>query len=204
MAKNDNKISIGAFESVLKSAYGGHNGGTKQFEWNGLTVEVKRVLDVKDAFALVKDVVDASFLENGTYVPEVADLALRVGVLERYANFSMPDNLERQYALAYATDAYDSVLPYVDSEQFAAIRYAIERKTDMLCDANVYAVQNDVNRLVESMEGLVQNMEAAFSGVSREDVAKIASAVGSGAVDEEKLMKAYLAETKPKPRGKKK
>ena len=101
MAKTK-KISVNAFQKVMKETYS----PTYTFDWNGIEVTVNKTLSLKDMLEFVDDVVKSCFTEEtNRYLPEVKDFVIRVCILEKYANFTMPQNVENQYELVYCTDA---------------------------------------------------------------------------------------------------
>lgn len=178
---------------------------TETITWNGVNIAVKRTIGLKDAIAMVDDIVDMSFLDDGTYVPHMTDFATRINVVFRYTDFALPEDIEQQYELIYATSLYLDVARHIDTIQTNDLMLAAERKIDMLCDADVLAVRHGIEKLLSTLEGLEQKMESTFSGVSGEDVANLTSAVKKDTVDEAKIVEALLkAQRKPKAKAKKK
>lgn len=178
---------------------------TETITWNGVEITVRRTIGLKDAIAMVDDIVDMSFLEDGTYVPHMTDFAARINVVSRYTNFALPEDIEQQYELIYATSLYLDVARHIDTIQTNDLMLAAERKIDMLCDADVLAVRHGIEKLLSTLEGLAQKMESTFNGVSGEDVSNLAGAVKKDTVDEAKIVEALLkAQRKPKAKAKKK
>lgn len=178
---------------------------TETITWNGMNIAVKRTIGLKDAIAMVDDIVGMSFLEDGTYVPHMTDFAARINVVFRYTDFALPEDIEQQYELIYATSLYLDVARHIDTIQTNDLMLAAERKIDMMCDSNVLAVRHGIEKLLNTLEGLEQKMESTFNGVSGEDVANLAGAVKKDTVDEAKIVEALLkAQRKHKAKAKKK
>ncbi len=182
------KITVNAFEKVMKETYK----PAETFDWNGVEVIVKKTLSLREMIEFVDTVVKSCFTEtDGVYIPEVKDFILKVCVLEKYANFTMPRNLETQYDLIYNTDAYECVLNYVNAQQFGEICCAINAKIEHQTQANVEASHKQMNTLFDAFESLQEQLSGVFTGVGENDVRAVVDALSSGTLDEEKLVRAY-------------
>lgn len=189
------KISVNAFENVMKETYE----PTVTFDWNGVEVTVKKTLSLREMLELVDGVVKSCFSsETNAYLPEIRDFATKVCILEKYANFTMPSNVEAQYALVYCTDAVERVLEHVNAGQFNDIDYAISKKVDNLAQANIEAVNRQMNELYNSFDNLQNQLVGLFDGVNNADIQAVAGALANGTLDEERLVKAYMNQTEDK------
>lgn len=192
-------------KKINKNMLGGISIPTETLTWNGIDITVKQTIGLKDAISMVDDIVDMSFLEDGTYVPHMSDFAHRINVISRYTDFALPEDIEQQYELVYTTSLYEQITFHINMKQLDELIIAAERKIDMLCDADVLAVRHGIEELLGTLEGLEQKMESVFGGVSGEDVANLAGAVKENAVDEAKIVEALLkAQRMPKSKAKKK
>lgn len=188
MAKKEKKISIRAMDEVLKRDYQ----PTVQCEWNDVEVTIKRTLSFKEMLEFVNDVVMSCFREDGSFLPEVRDFVVRSNILTRYANFSLPDNLEHRYELVYCTDAEELVRRYINETQIDEIERAIDRKLQELCRSNAVGIQRQMSQLLANLDEVQQKAEQMIGSVTKEDLEKLIGALGNGAVDEEKLVQAYM------------
>lgn len=189
------KISVNAFEKAMKDTYT----PTETFDWNGIEVTVKKNLSLKEMLEFVDSVVKSCFSkDNNTYMPEVKDFATKICILEKYANFTMPGNAEKQYAFVYQTDAVERVLGYVNPQQFNEICVAISRKVENIAQANIEAVNRQMNDLYNAFDNLQNQLTALFDGVNNEDIRAVTGALANGTFDEEKLVKAYTNQTATK------
>lgn len=193
MAKVD-KVSVGAVDNVIKETYA----PTVTEEWNGINVTITKTLSLYDMIAFVDNVVKSCFRqETNEYMPEIKDFAIKSNILERYANFRMPSNIEHQYDMIYHTDVIDFVLKHVNIQQFREIQIAIDKKIDVLAEMNVQMVYKKIDDMVNAFEELQHKMEDTLGGVTKDDMAKVMSAISDGgAFDQEKLVEAYIAHTK--------
>ena len=191
MAKTK-RVSVNAFEKVMKEVYT----PTEVFNWHGIEVTVKKTLSLKEMLEFVDSVVKSCFAKDtNTYMPEIQDFATKVCILEKYANFTMPSNVESQYVLAYCTDAVECVLSRVNQEQFDEINYAICKKIENLAQANIEAVNRQMHELYGAFDNLQNQLASLFDGVNNDDIKAVTAALANGSLDEEKLVAAYVNRT---------
>ena len=186
------RISVNAFEKVMKEVYT----PTESFDWHGIDVVVKKTLSLKEMLEFVDSVVKSCFTKDtNAYMPEIKDFVTRVCILEKYANFTMPSNVESKYVLVYQTDVVDRVLQIVNQAQFNEIRAAIGKKVENIAQANIEAVDRQMNELYNAFSNLQDRLSNLFDGVNGEDIRAVASALANGTLDEEKIVKAYMGQT---------
>lgn len=188
MAKGDKKVSINTLESAMKAI--GSN--TVTVQWGGADVVIKKQLSLKDMLTFASNVSDSCFSDEYGFMPEMLDFAIRSNVLEMYANFNLPNNIEKRFELLYRTDAFDMVMENIDRHQFDTLIDAVDRKIDYMCDVNISSVRREMEKLVASMEELHSNAEKIFGGMDADDMKKIVSVLASGSVDEKKLVDALV------------
>lgn len=193
MADKIKKISVTAFEKAIDSFYE----PTTNVEWNGLTLVIKRHLNLAEVAKFVDVCVKACFNpDDASYAPEAKDLAIRSCIVAFYTNVTLPDNIAKQYELIYHSMILDAITLNVDQIQLNAIIKAIDDKVEHLASANIELVNKQMNDLYGALDGVQKQMSEMFSGVSAEDIKSVMGALTSGGVDEEKLVKAYMANKK--------
>ena len=194
MAKTDKKVSIALFDKIAKEQF--QNEAT--IEWHDAQLRVKYALSLKDILAFVDDVVGSCFHDKLGYMPEVKDFAIKSNILSRYSNFTLPDNLEHRYQLVYTTDAVETVCAAIDGTQLQEIVNAINSKIRFLCDSKATMVQERINDVLNTMEEMRDNTKSIFEGITQDDLKSLMSAITSSGLDEQKLVHAYIEQTKNK------
>lgn len=192
MAKKTKKrITINAFEKVMKENYQ----PIVEVEWNGLTIEIKRTLSFAEMMGFISGVVAACYnTENGVYTPDVKNFAIKMMVMENYANFTMPSNPEKMYELIYCTDAFDAVMQYVNQVQFREICDSIDERLDYITSASIEAANKQIAEMFSSMDGIQEQLSSLFGKVSDEDIKSLVGVLVNGKFDEEEIVKAVLNE----------
>lgn len=194
MAKADKKVSIALFDKIAKEQF--QNEAT--IEWHDAQLRVKYALSLTDMLAFVDDVVGSCFHDKLGYMPEVKDFAIKTNILSRYANFSLPDNLEHRYQLVYMTDAVDAVCAAIDGTQLQEIVNSINSKIRFLCDSKATMIQERINDVLSTMEEMRDNTKSIFDGITQDDLKNLMGAITSNGLDEQKLVQAYIEQAKSK------
>lgn len=192
MAKSEKKISINVLDKIIKENYN----SMITAEWCGVDVTIKKNLSLKDMLEFVNDVVDSCFQDDGRFMPEIVDFAVKSNILTKYANYSLPDKLDHRYEILYCTDAVEFVTQHINSEQLNEITSSIHKKINYLCNTNVMNIQKQIMGLVSSFEDMQQKTADMFAGLTPEDVSKVMGAFEDGKLSEEKLVEAYLQKTR--------
>jgi len=187
MAKKE-RISINAFERVMKES----NNNVITFDWHGINVTVTKVLPFKEVVGFVHSVANSCFTDNNVYIPESLSFAIKTSVLERYANFTMPADVNLQYDLIYRTDAFDEVVSRIDNIQLMEIQEAINATVNNRIKANAEVINKQMNELYAAFDNIQKQLTDIFSGIGSDDLKNLVGAMSNGKLDEEKLMTAYI------------
>lgn len=183
------KISVTAMDEIMKRYQ-----ETETVQWNGLDVIIKKNLSMDDMLNFVDSVVNSCFdAQTGEYRPEAKDFAMRVNVLTRYANFSLPErNVEHQYQIAVLSGAVDMILNYVNAAQFYEMGRAIDAKIEHKASANIQVLTKKFDDVVTEFENLQAKLSTMFTGVSSDDLKKLAETLANGNFSEEKIVEAMM------------
>lgn len=150
-----NKVSVATIEQVMKEQFGND---VKKVEWCGVEIEYKEVLTMVEMKAFVDGVVDASFDNDGDYMPEFTDWLIRTNMIQLYTNVRMPQNIEKQYDILYRTDLYEQIAGLVDQRQYAKIMNAIEQKLEYRRNSDVTAMRVQLSGLIQQFESMGQDL----------------------------------------------
>lgn len=187
--KTNKKISISVFEKIMKETHT----ATKNVEWNGVEITIKNTLSFKEVLSFVDSVTKSCFTtDSGSYLPEVKEFVIKCCILEMYANFAMPINVERKYDLVYCTDAVNVVMDNINRVQLDEIIEAINDKIDNIAQANIEAVNKQMNELYSAFDNLQEQMTGIFAGIGTDEISKLIGAISGDKFDEDKLIQAYI------------
>lgn len=183
------RISVNAFEKAVVDTYVPF----ESFEWNGIDVLVKKTLSLKEMLEFVDGVTKSCFNEDtNAYRPEAKEFAIKIFVLEKYANFTMPKNIKSKYDLIYQSDIVSCVLKHVNIEQYNEIVSAINQKVNNIAQANIEAVNKQMNELCNSFDNLRSSLEATFSEINADELKNAIGYISGGQiVNDDKILELY-------------
>ena len=183
------RISVSVMDDILKNQE-----ETEVVEWNGLEVVIKKTLPMDDMLNFVDSVVQSCFdAHTGEYRPEAKDFAMRVNIMTRYTNFALPErNVAHQYDIAVRSGVTDMILSHINSAQFYEMVRAIDAKIEHKASANIQLLTKKFDDVVTEFENLQTKMATMFTGVSSDDLQKLAETLANGNFSEEKIVEAMM------------
>lgn len=184
------KISVNAMEHAIKDEvlYTEH-------EFYGEVMIVKRKLSLSDMLTFVSVVADGVFTDDGDYMPEGGDFAERCALLEIYANFRLPTNIEKKYNMVYSdvmSEAVHIIMESIDENQYEAMMNAVYSRRNYRIRTDVRTAEKKVDELVKTLDDLGAQINDIFGGMTEDEMKGIFSSLAKG-VDEGKIMDAYIA-----------
>lgn len=183
------KVSINAMDKIIKET----NNPVEVFEWQGIEVTVTNTLSLTKMLEFVNNVVESCFTaDEGRYMPEVKDFVIKSNVLEMYANFNLPSNLDHRYEIIYNTDVFEAVLDRINSTQFKEMLNAIEHKLDNMAQANIEQINRQMGEIYANLDNMQEQFANIFDGIDSGDMSKLVSALAGGKFDEEKIVDMYI------------
>lgn len=186
--KKIQKISINTMDKYLERL-----ANTETVEWNGMQVVIKKNLSLEEMMRFANSVVKSCFdQEDGSYLPEAKDFAIRSNIMEMYANFTLPTNLEKQYDMVIRSGAVEMIANHVNIAQFNELMKAIDAKLQHAADAHIQAFVKKMDEVVTAFSNMQEQMEKTLSGIDTDDINKLVGAIANGENIEEGVARAYL------------
>lgn len=184
MANKAKKISVNAFENAVKDKFN----RIESFGWNGLDIQVKKVLTLEEMVIFVEYVVKSCF-GNGEheYNPEMKYLAIKNCIIDVYTNLRTPTNINKKYDFIYQTDIIDTILSRINIDQYNEIIESVDRKISYMAQKNISMAESKTSELCSTFESIREQLMNTFSEIDKESVAKIINDLASGKYDMEKI-----------------
>lgn len=183
-----------SFDMIMNTIDGDNN--TNKMVWNGIEIEVRRFLTMKEMLEFTDAVVKMCFSDDGTYRPEIRDFIVRTNILSSYTNIETPENLEILYDMVYRCDIIPQVMRYVDQTQFNAIMSAIDCKIEDKLNTNVERYEREVEQkmiLIDcAIEEFIDRFNSIFDGIDNDTVRNIAGAISNMSIDPAVLAKSIV------------
>lgn len=154
-----------------------------KLDFSDYSVNVKKYLSLSEAIAMVETVTEHCIDdETGAFHPEVIDFLIRNSVFTMYTDVELPEDIEERYDFVYRFgELYYNVVRIIDSEQFSAVTDAIKAKIKYIANANVEALNKNVQKLMDSAAVFGDGLSKSLEGLDKEEL-KNAINVLSGAM----------------------
>lgn len=165
-----------------------------KIEWRGMEIEIREGISLQEVTILVEGVVRACFDEDDNYRPEVQPFILKDLTIGVFTNIALPSDSNKRYAIIRDTDLFQTVVEYINEEQFYCIKDAIDKRIQYRCQMNISTLSSQVNEVVSTLSDLSKQIDSMFSSVTSEDLQRLVGAMSNGEIDATKLMSAYLEE----------
>lgn len=172
------RISASAFGRAVKKNF--ENVITD--EWCGLNITITPTISLQDMFDLVAEVSTNCFTEDGQYVPEAMNALLSCGIVERYTNIDLPEDISAKYELVMKSGLIDFVMARINEMQYTQIVEAIRDKVDYVCDSKVAELGHSISQIMESISGFKRSAERLLGDFTADDLRSIVNAI-SGSHD---------------------
>ena len=121
-------------ENMINHIFGVTSAPYKKVNWHNAELNVKPLLTFDEFSDAVYHTIQYCFDDEGRYIPELFDFALRVNILSTYALVELPKDFNRLYHVVYGSDLYDVVCKNVNAAQMSALRDASVARAKM-CEA---------------------------------------------------------------------
>lgn len=182
------KVAVKTVEQVMKEIYE----STVAVDWHGYEILVKKNLDFYEMLTFVDKVVGACFRDDGSYMPEAEDFAIRACTIALYSNVNLPSDLAKEYDVLMISGIFDLILSAINRSQFDGMVMAINSKIESIVDAGIMDSRKKLESATASMVEMLGKVNALFDGVENSDLRNIAKALESGEISEEKIVETFL------------
>ena len=164
-------------------------------EYYGCDVVIRKILPFPVFRKIVSRVADSCFDSiTGEYLPENREFATRLCIAELYTDVEIPDDIEQQYTLLFGTDFIQMVIGNINRDQFLDMQYAIDERIRVRNEANRAMFDRSVMDILNKIGEISDQISDVFSEVTQDDMKNLISAIGEGGIDEEKIVRAVVAE----------
>lgn len=194
MAKKVEKVSVNKLEQAVVN-----NIVTEEVlvGTEDVTIRIRSLLPLTDMLEFVDEVVNACVdIEEGEYIPQAYDFAIRVATVTKYANLRLPSSLEKQYLLVYGTTAFEQTLKNINSRQFNDILSSIDKKIKHTLDMITSTASAKFGELMDKFGEIANIGTETFGGVNAESMREIIEKLSKSSVDEEKIVDVITSASK--------
>lgn len=159
-----------------------------------LELHVKKTIGLQEMLEFVKFIVDTC-IDNtdGSFLPEARDFAFRRGVLEYYAGFEEPEDIDLAYRVVYYGDLFDNIVTHIDYMQLCDIERAADRQIDHMLALNTAMATKETHALLAKVDDLMNTLGDMTKGITDPDMLEsmmeILSVIAPQAIKQDKKTK---------------
>lgn len=189
MVKKVNRISVTKFEKAV------NKDNIVVVPLDGVedtNIDILKSISLQNMIEFVENVAESCVdMESGEYTPQVRDFAIKRELLTKYANFTMPNNIEKQYDFIYGSNVVDIVLQNINQLQFQEIISSIDRKIKFMLDCITSIAASNTVKLLDKLESVADQNLSMFDSLSGDDLAGVFKDISRIAnMDEETIARA--------------
>ena len=163
-------------------------------DFHGYELSIKKVISESDLFEIVQMIADACFNEDGEYMPEAYDVTLKLGVVSLYTNLDIDQDIETWVNVIYGTNLWELVERNISYQQLDQIYESSKNRINFRLDISRAAFEREINRAIDAIGEVGDQMGELFAGVTKDDVKTLLSAISDHGIDEDKLVKSVVRE----------
>lgn len=93
----------------------------KYIMWHGKRIYITPLLEFKDFFDLVGDIV-THCVKDSKVIVESVDFIFKAKSIEKYGNLSLPKDIDEQYRIIYDSDLVKTIFNEVNTEQLDSLK----------------------------------------------------------------------------------
>lgn len=162
-------------------------------EKDSAQMHVRRIIGFDEFTSAVNSIVNGCFDDDtGEVSYEVVDFIERAEVIERYTDYSLPDDVDAAFSVIYETDVYEQARKNIDEGQLIRLFAAAEAKLEAKEKRANAAVEVAAQEVIAKFEELTEQMEGLFGGVTPDQVSGMFDALVDGKLDEDKIVEAVM------------
>ena len=153
-------------------------------------IDVNIVVTPETARTVVEAIVNACFDEDGTYRPDMIDVASRIGLIAAYTDVEMPENFEDKCTFVFVSGIFEAIVNEINCYQRDAIMRAVDETIRYRIRTNTNAIESSLITAAGEMNAVIGQFKEMYAGVSGDDMKALIGAISNTKLDEKKLVKA--------------
>lgn len=188
MAKTMNRVKASEFEAAARVCMA----EMIERDWNGLSIRISPTLPINKMLEFTANVVESCFDNDGNYIPEILDFAVKYNIIDKYTNIALPKDMSKQYELLTRSNICDFILQFVDQHQFNEMIRAIDRRLRHLSEARVSELHAAIKRVIDIFSTLQERISVAADNLAGVDMEELMQKFSN--FSEQAVVKEYAAE----------
>ena len=178
---------------------------TNTFDFCGTEIEVRDMIPFDDYCTAIEHIIDCCYdNDSGEYLPELRELTTRMVITAYYTNLALPEDMEELERMMFCAELMDAIYERVNPVQLRELHKAVAKRCDIRNEANRRYFDSELRKVTDGVWAMASEIRGFFSGISDKDMKRLAKALISGKIDEEKIVEAVIKAQNEKREGEEK
>lgn len=167
-------------------------------EWGGYEICITRTITLPKMLEFVANAAESCFGDDGSFIPEIMDFAVKSNIISMYTNIKLPKDLKRQYELLYMTNLCEEVVKQINNQQITEILNSVASKVKYNADSRVNQAHAEIRKIAEGFAETKERLDILTGFFSDADIRAVVEKFAN--MDEKTFVREYAAtlmDTKP-------
>lgn len=166
---------------------------TNSFDFYGMEITVKRMIPFDAYCAAIEHIIDCCYdSESGEYLPELRELSTRMVITAYYTNLELPEDMNDLERMMFCEELIGQIYDLINPVQLRELHHAVSKRCEIRNEANRRYFDSELQKVTDGIDAMASGIRSFFDGISDKDMKKLAKALTSGRIDEEKLVAAVI------------
>lgn len=143
----------------------------------GLTLHVKPMLTMEEAYSFSSHVCDTCFDDDCQYMPELYDFAVKIYTAVLYGGIRPSKDHNKAYRLIYATALYDDIIKHVNLQQYSALIDSCKARIEYRVRSMESQAAGYMSKIMSRFEDTLNDGKDMLSNLSSEEVIQAISSL---------------------------
>ena len=160
-------------------------------EWGGYEICVTRAISLPKMLEFVANAAESCFGDDGSFIPEIMDFAVKSNIISMYTNVKLPKDLKKQYELLYMTNLCEEVVKQINNQQINEILNAVASKVKYNADSRVNVAHAEIRKIAEGFSETKNRLDMLTGYFSDADIRAVVEKFSN--MDERAFAREYAA-----------
>jgi len=163
------------------------------FDFYGTEITVKRMIPFDAYCTAIDRIIDSCYdSESGEYLPELRELSTRMVIMAYYTNLELPEDMNELERMMFCGELMAHIYDLINPVQLRELHQALSKRCEIRNEANRRYFDSELYKVIDGVNAMSSEIRSFFGGISDKEMKRLAKALTSGKINEEKLVDAVI------------
>jgi len=163
------------------------------FDFYGTEITVKRMIPFDAYCTAIDRIIDSCYdSESGEYLPELRELSTRMVIMAYYTNLELPEDMNELERMMFCGELMAHIYDLINPVQLRELHQAVSKRCEIRNEANRRYFDSELYKVIDGVNAMSSEIRSFFGGISDKEMKRLAKALTSGKINEEKLVDAVI------------